>query len=180
MTKQLAISQMLISLIIWQCLLISLANPLSITPSQGGVKSSAGTNLNGRNIGQSSQNAQLQQQPVGTNNVHHHQTPPTVTTLPPLMTTIVQNNNNNIDPSSSSSSSSSPTSENVHHTEYQAQSSPQVDNGAKFRSNLEDHDDSVPLATVNNHSKNNAQIRPPQYVDVSALVGVSSTLDQLR
>lgn len=37
-----------------------------------------------------------------------------------------------------------------------------------------DHDDSVPLATINNHSRNNQPVaRPPQYVDVSALVGVS-------
>lgn len=38
----------------------------------------------------------------------------------------------------------------------------------------EDHDDTVPLATINNHSRNNQPVvRPPQYVDVSALVGVS-------
>lgn len=38
----------------------------------------------------------------------------------------------------------------------------------------EEHDDTVPLATINNHSRNNQPaIRPPQYVDVSALVGVS-------
>lgn len=42
------------------------------------------------------------------------------------------------------------------------------------RSSVDEHDESVPLATINNHSRNNQQpIRPPQYVDVAALVGVS-------
>lgn len=49
------------------------------------------------------------------------------------------------------------------------------------RSNFDDSDDSLPLATINNHSGNNnnnlslqSPARPAQYVDVSALVGVSS------
>jgi len=39
-------------------------------------------------------------------------------------------------------------------------------------------EDQLPLATINNHSNRNnnqaAQLKPPQYVDVSALLGVST------
>lgn len=161
-----------IKLIVLQCLLITLANSLSITPGPGGMKSGGGANANGRTT---AYNAQLQQQPVATNTVQQPKqqqqpTQPMPTTLPPLMTTIVQNTNN---PSVESSSSSS-SIDGLRPVEYQQQQQqPNDGGGAKFRSNLDDHDDSVPLATINNHSKNNAQIRPPQYVDVSALVGVS-------
>lgn len=52
----------------------------------------------------------------------------------------------------------------------------QYQEAAKKRSDLVE-EDQLPLATINNHSNrsNNqvSQLRPPQYVDVSALVGVS-------
>lgn len=47
-------------------------------------------------------------------------------------------------------------------------------NGEQRSASVEEHEDTMPLATINNHSRNNQQPnRPPQYVDVSALVGVS-------
>lgn len=48
------------------------------------------------------------------------------------------------------------------------------ESSATHASSVSDHDETVPLATINNHSRNNQpQARPPQYVDVSNLVTVS-------
>lgn len=79
-----------------------------------------------------------------------------LTTLSPLITTLNQNN---------------------YLEAQQSQVKQQVSQDISIsepRSSGEEHEESIPLATVNNHSRNNQQpSRPPQYVDVSALVGVS-------
>lgn len=67
----------------------------------------------------------------------------------------------------------------AHHQQYKQQQD-ELNQSASERSSdqhrlsQDEHDDSVPLATINNHSRNNqlSISRPPQYVDVSALVGV--------
>lgn len=85
-----------------------------------------------------------------------------ITTLPPLITTIIQD-------SIPESFQNHPN----HQQQQQHQDSIQQDS-LKQRSHSEDHDDSVPLATINNHSRNKQpNAKPPQYVDVSALIGVS-------
>lgn len=93
---------------------------------------------------------QLQQQ---------HQAPQQVsstTSLPGLLTTMMQ------------------TMESANYVKSGRDQVQHASEGPKQRSSNEEHDDTVPLATINNHSRNNqAQLRPPQYVDVSALVGVS-------
>lgn len=96
------------------------------------------------------------------------------TTLPPLLNTITQDPNNE----RVSSSKDQRFAEQMHqHLQQHQQDQYYAEDGAKLqRSSNEDHDESVPLATVNNHSRNNQQpIRPPQYVDVAALVGVSQS-----
>lgn len=94
------------------------------------------------------------------------------TTLPPLLSTIAQDPNDE----RISLSKDQRLAEQMHqHLQQHQADQYQADDGAKSqRSSNEDHDESVPLATINNHSRNNQQpIRPPQYVDVAALVGVS-------
>lgn len=82
-----------------------------------------------------------------------------LTTQTPFMTTINQN--------------IYPESQQQQHVPIKQQVSQDI-SISESRSSAEDHDESIPLATVNNHSRNNQQpSRPPQYVDVSALVGVS-------
>lgn len=102
------------------------------------------------------------------------------TTLPPLLSTIAQDPNDE----RVSLSKDQRLAEQMHQhlQQHQADHQYHADDGAKSqRSSNEDHDESVPLATINNHSRNNQQpIRPPQYVDVAALVGVSCAVKQSR
>lgn len=95
------------------------------------------------------------------------------TTLPPLLDTITQDPNDE----RINSSKDQRFAEHQHLQQHQYN-----EDGAKLRrSSNEDHDESVPLATINNHSRNNQQpIRPPQYVDVAALVGVSQWVSEVR
>lgn len=84
-----------------------------------------------------------------------------ITTLPPLVTTISQNNY--LDPLAAQQQQQQLKQEVGLHS-----------SGGEHRSSSEEHEESIPLATINNHSRNNQPaVRPPQYVDVSALVGVS-------
>lgn len=102
----------------------------------------------------SARNSQSYQQQTLANNQQQ------MTTLPPLMSTISQSNY--LD------------SVNQAQQVQDKQETVGPRAGNELRSNNEEHDDAVPQATVNNHSRNNQPApRPPQYVDVSALVGVS-------
>lgn len=90
-----------------------------------------------------------------------------ITTLPPLMTTLSQNSY-----LTESLAQSKQAQDDLHPASERSSDS--------HRLNSEDHDDSVPLATINNHSRNQPAARPPQYVDVSALVGVSNLIELAR
>lgn len=93
-----------------------------------------------------------------------------LTTLPPLLTTIVRDNNY---------SDIVNANQLIKQQQQQQQHQSNQEQLNKQRSNSEDHDDTIPLATINNHSRNNQPIaRPPQYVDVSALVGVSCLVNR--
>lgn len=102
------------------------------------------------------------------------------TTLPPLLSTLAQDNR--LDDSASLSLSKDQKLAEQMHLHLQQHQQQQQDQfhanhdevSKQTRSSVDEHDESVPLATINNHSRNNQQpIRPPQYVDVAALVGVS-------
>lgn len=115
------------------------------------ISSTSAKQLNGRNINNNNgpiQSAAGQQ----------------LTTLPPHLTTVVQDKYLN---------SFQQPAQVAKQQQQQDPNNIQLET-AKQRSNGDDHDEPVPMATINNHSRNNqALARPPQYVDVSALVGVS-------
>lgn len=94
------------------------------------------------------------------------------TTLPPLITTISQNNYLDslvAQQQQQQSKQQQQIFENLNRI-----SAGDTNNGELQASSSTNSDDTVPLATINNHSRNNQPVaRPPQYVDVSALVGVS-------
>jgi len=126
----------------------------SLSISSSSTKNSVSGN-NGRNNQQQQRHHQVPQLPNG--QAHHLQLSQ-ITTLPPFLTTLSQGVYQN--------------SVVQHSSKLQQQPEGQQHSTGEHRSNSED--DTVPLATINNHSKNNQPMaRPPQYVDVSALVGVS-------
>lgn len=132
--------------------LIIVVHSSSISPSASLPSSTS--NASKQNV-QSQSESQQQQQPQIQS----------TTALPTLLTTIVQDNLNYANLIKQQQQSTKQ-QQHHHYTEVTKQRS---------ASNNDEHDpDMVPLATVNNHSRNQqAALRPPQYVDVSALIGVS-------
>lgn len=89
------------------------------------------------------------------------------TTLPPAITTT----SHNLQFAESMQSTQQHQAANQHHRHPEAPNQPTGEQRSVNNAN-EEHDDGVPLATINNHSRNNQHhMKPPQYVDVSALVG---------
>lgn len=157
----------------------TLIDSLSITPPAVGGATKSGSNQLLSTTGHVARNIQLLQ-------AHHQpylslaasslsgggQQQQASTLPPPLMTTIAQNNY--LDSLAHQLQQQQTKQYNNNQSQHQQQVSSISMNEQQRSSYLDEHDDSVPLATINNHSRNNQPpIRPPQYVDVSALVGVS-------
>lgn len=138
---------------------ITLASSLSINRGSVGATKSGNTGPNAATHQQHARHLQHNLHQSAGNNYNQH-----TTTSPQLMTTIAQGY---IDSLASQLGAAA--------TKQQQLAYNSITGTNEQRSSApEEHDDSVPMATINNHSRNNQPpARPAQYVDVAGLVGVS-------
>lgn len=149
----------LLQLVTLQSTSKQLSSVYSFSISSPNGKSNTNSNLRHNNL----QN--VMQSPSSLPNQQHSANLQLTTLQPPIITTQQYNPNGYID---SYTSQYQTKQQQLDSVADQHQASERSSNGN------DDHDDTVPLATINNHSRNNQPVaRPPQYVDVSALVGVS-------
>lgn len=119
-----------------------------------------------------------QQQSLGAKLTSSATSSSSTASAPTMMTTTMASQQQEKSPVAASTKHLEPNLSDVSLDSEPRSSSFEASPSAEHTNDQENHE--VPLATINNHSRNNQpQARPPQYVDVSNLVGVSSRFRNL-